>query len=123
MLPVSRPMICVPGGRRYCPASVPSARSAVRTTFPPTSEAAVGAAPLAAAAGAPPRRKPHEPQKRLPVPLMWLHCGQTTAALPDGGATLGGWEVATLGDCCTCGGGCCVTAGGWYTGTGGAIAT
>ena len=99
MPPVSRPTVPLPPGSWKVPASVPSARSAVRTIVAPGGlgrrRGRCRGGPRRAAA--PPRRKPHEPQKRLDGALTWPHCGQMTsprrarrAAAGAGGRGAGG---------------------------------
>ena len=66
------------------PASLPSARSAVRTIAPATSATGAAAAGAAGRTGCPPRRKPHEPQKRFVGPLMCPHCGPGHGWRPHG---------------------------------------
>src|SRR4051794_35614817 len=87
MPPVSRPNVTTPAGRAYVPASLPSARSAVNVTAPPT---AAGAAATGGGRTDPPPTpslNPHEPQKRFVVPFTCPHCGHTTVApVPGGGA-------------------------------------
>src|SRR6185295_10536801 len=102
MPPVSRPIVNVPPGRLYVPASLPSARSAVRTTpAPAPAWAACGGGAACFAAAAPWRRKPHDPQNKLFVALMCPHCGHATVGAPGGG----GGAAAGGGGAAACGGG------------------
>src|ERR1700690_1685014 len=86
MPPVSRPMRALPEGTWYVPASLPSARSAVRTNVPAAGSAgATGAAGAGTDTGrgeAPPRRKPHDPQNRFEGAFRCPDRGHTTVAPP-----------------------------------------
>src|SRR5580704_14602796 len=95
MPPVSRPTVPLPPGSWKVPASLPSARRAVKVIVPPAAGSTTGggACAIDARGAALPSRNPQEPQKRLEVVLTWLHCGQTTA--PTAGAAAGG--AATTG--------------------------
>src|SRR5437868_6597051 len=102
MPPVSRPIVIEFAGMWKKPASVPSARRAVRLTPPGTGAeyspwTCPGVPPIApgggggggtsdtatfgAAVGAFPSLNPHDAQNLLLGGFAWLHCGQTTESV------------------------------------------
>src|SRR5579872_1100815 len=88
MPPVSRPTAPATPGILYVPASEPSALSAVKSRFAAAGSGAAAGAEAGLGA-APPRRKPHEPQKRFDGEFTCPHCGQVTVpGLPLGAMTV-----------------------------------
>src|SRR5580658_7664994 len=99
MAPRSRPTVMIPTVNVYEPASVPSARSAVRTTpldrpvdAPPPTPTAAPVDPDASGAGAGWRAilKPQEAQNLLLGGLGCSHCGQMTSGPPPAAPTPAG---------------------------------
>jgi hypothetical protein len=101
MAPVSRPMVALPMGSGYDPASVPSARSAVSTTplAWPAGLTCAGAGAGSDAAGRA-SLKPHDAQNLLFGGLRCSHWGQVTRDPPPIAACTGGGGVTGASNAC-----------------------